>query len=224
MRRAGQQRRERRADRRGGPSRAGAKRAGECDGLTGLPEAIEATWPQATVQTCVVHLIRASMRFVSYGDRKKVAAALKPIYTAPSQEAAWQALTDFSESDLGVKYPQTAATWERAWERFIPFLDFPPMLRRVIYTTNSIESLNYQLRKVTKNRGHFPSDEAVVKLLWLAICDTRGHPWTNEPENATRTKDFHPPSAEPRASSSKDRSPPTRYKALAQPPPHTPTD
>ena len=135
-----------------------------CDGLTGLPEAIEATWPQATVQTCVVHLIRASMRFVSYGDRKKVAAALKPIYTAPSQEAAWQALTDFSESDLGVKYPQAAATWERAWERFIPFLDFPPMLRRVIYTTNSIESLNYQLRKVTKNRGHFPSDEAVVKL------------------------------------------------------------
>ena len=105
------------------------------------------------------------MRFVSYGDRKKVAAALKPIYTAPSQEAAWQALTDFSESDLGVKYPQTAATWERAWERFIPFLDFPPMLRRVIYTTNSIESLNYQLRKVTRNRGHFPSDEAAVKLL-----------------------------------------------------------
>ena len=142
-----------------------------CDGLTGLPEAIEATWPQATVQTCVVHLIRASMRFVSYGDRKKVAAALKAVYTAPSQEAAWQALTDFSESDMGVKYPQAAATWERAWERFIPFLDFPPMLRRVIYTTNSIESLNYQLRKVTKNRGHFPSDEAVVKLLWLAICD-----------------------------------------------------
>ena len=111
------------------------------------------------------------MRFVSYRDRKKVAAAVKPIYTAPSQEAAWQALTDFSESDLGVKSPQAAATWERAWERFIPFLDFPPMLRRVIYTTNSIESLNYQLRKVTKNRGHFPSDEAVVKLLWLAICD-----------------------------------------------------
>ena len=85
-----------------------------CDGLTGLPEAIEATWPQATVQTCVVHLIRASMRFVSYGDRKKVAAAVKPIYTAPSQEAAWQALTDFSESDMGVKYPQAAATCSRA--------------------------------------------------------------------------------------------------------------
>ena len=114
------------------------------------------------------------MRFVSYGDRRKVAAALKTVYTAPNQEAAWQALTDFSESDMGVKYPQTVTTWERAWERFIPFLDFPPMLRRVIYTTNSIESLNYQLRKVSKNRGHFPSDEAVIKLLWLAICDTRG--------------------------------------------------
>ena len=119
----------------------------------------------------MVHLIRASMRFVSYRDRRKVAAALKTVYTAPNQEAAWQALTDFSESDMGVKYPQTVATWERAWERFTPFLDFPPMLRRVIYTTNSIESLNYQLRKVSKNRGHFPSDEAVIKLLWLAICD-----------------------------------------------------
>ena len=142
-----------------------------CDGLTGLPEAIEATWPRTTVQTCVVHLIRASMRFVSYSDRKKVAAALKPIYTAPNQETAWQALEDFSVSDLGAKHPQAAATWERAWERFIPFLAFPPALRRVIYTTNSVESLNYQLRKVTKNRGHFPSDEAATKLLWLAICD-----------------------------------------------------
>ena len=91
------------------------------------------SWPQATVQTCVVHPVpRPWMRFVSYGDRRKVAAALKTVYTAPNQEAAWQALTDFSESDLGVKYPQAAATWERAWERFTPFLDFPPMLRRVI--------------------------------------------------------------------------------------------
>ncbi|BDA65283.1 transposase [Actinomyces capricornis] len=111
------------------------------------------------------------MRFVSYADRRKVAAALKPVYTAPNQEAAWQALEDFASSDLGGKYPQTAATWERAWERFTPFLAFPPALRRVIYTTNSIESLNYQRRKVTKNRGHFPSDEAATKLLWLTICD-----------------------------------------------------
>jgi len=96
-----------------------------CDGLTGLPEAIEATWPQATVQTCVVHLIRASMRFVSYGDRRKVAAALKAVYTASTQEAAWQALTDFSESDMGVKYPETVATCQRARERFTAFLDSP---------------------------------------------------------------------------------------------------
>nr|WP_252975095.1 IS256 family transposase [Janibacter melonis] len=142
-----------------------------CDGLTGLPDAIEATWPAATVQTCVVHLIRASMRFVSYGDRKAVAAALKPVYTAVSAAAAKEALEAFAAGQWGVKYPHAVSTWRTAWERFIPFLAFPPELRRVIYTTNSIESLNYQLRKVTKNRGHFPSDDAVVKLLWLAICN-----------------------------------------------------
>jgi putative transposase len=118
-----------------------------------------------------VHLIRAAMRFVSYQDRKKVAAALKPIYTAPTPEAAETALLEFAESDLGRKYPATVKTWENAWQRFIPFLAFPPELRRIIYTTNSIESLNYQLRKIIKNRGHFPSDEAVIKLLWLAIRD-----------------------------------------------------
>lgn len=141
------------------------------DGLTGRPEAIEATWAQATVQTCVVHAIRASMRFVSYGDRKAVAKALKPIYTATSDKSAREAFDAFRDSNWGEKYPHAVATWEAAWERFIPFLAFPPELRRVIYTTNSIESLNYQLRKVTKNRGHFPNDEAVVKLLWLAICN-----------------------------------------------------
>ena len=142
-----------------------------CDGLTGLPEAVEATWPDSMVQTCVVHLIRASMRFVAYGDRKGVATALRPVYTAPDEEAARRAPGAFRQSDPGREHPQTAATWERAWERFIPFLAFPPALRRVIYTTNAIESLNYQLRKVTKNRGHFPSDEAAVKLLWLAVCN-----------------------------------------------------
>ena len=142
-----------------------------CDGLTGLPEAIEATWPGSMVQTCVVHLIRSSMRFVSYRDRKKVAAALKPIYTAANEEAALAALSDLASSPLGVRYPDTVGVWERAWERFIPFLAFPPALRRVIYTTSSIESLNYQLRKVTKNRGHFPNDVAAIKLLWLAICN-----------------------------------------------------
>src|SRR4051794_1463799 len=142
-----------------------------CDGLTGFPEAIEATWPQATVQTCTVHLIRAAMRFISYADRKKVAAALRPIYTAPTAVVAEIELAAFENSELGHRYPAAVATWRNAWERFIPFLEFPPELRRIIYTTNAIESLNYQLRKIIKNRGQFPSDDAVVKLLWLAIQD-----------------------------------------------------
>jgi putative transposase len=142
-----------------------------CDGLTGFPEAIAATWPQATVQTCVVHLIRAAMRFVSWKDRKAVAAALRPIYEAANDQAAQAALEAFAATPLGIKNPHTIRVFTNAWDRFIPFLAFPPMLRRVIYTTNSIESLNYQLRKVTRNRGHFPNDAAVVKLLWLAICN-----------------------------------------------------
>ena len=142
-----------------------------CDGLTGFPDAIEATWPRATVQTCTVHLIRAAMRFVSYTDRKAVAAALRPIYTAPTVEIAESELLAFAESDLGKRYPAAVATWTNAWERFIPFLSFPPALRKIIYTTNAAESLNYQLRKIIKNRGHFPNDDAVIKLLWLAIQD-----------------------------------------------------
>jgi putative transposase len=142
-----------------------------CDGLTGFPEAVAATWAAATVQTCVVHLIRASMRFVSYGDRKAVAALLRPIYTAADEDVALTALDTFADSNLGRKYPSTVAAWRGAWDRFTPFLAFGPALRRVIYTTNSIESLNYQLRKIIKNRGHFPSDAAATKLLWLAIMN-----------------------------------------------------
>jgi putative transposase len=141
------------------------------DGLTGFPEAIEATWPHTVVQTCVVHLIRASMRFVSYTDRKAVAAALRPIYTAATASAAAQELEILEGSKWGKKYPATVRVWRDAWERFIPFLEFPPEVRKILYTTNSIESLNYQLRKIIKNRGHFPNDDAVVKLLWLAIRD-----------------------------------------------------
>ena len=139
------------------------------DGLTGFAEAIQATWPQTTVQTCVVHLIRSSMRFVNYKDRRPVAAGLKPIYTAVNEDAALAALEAFEASEMGRKYPATAATWRAAWDRFIPFLEFAPALRKVIYTTNAIESLNYQLRKIIKNRGHFPNDTAVVKLLWLSM-------------------------------------------------------
>lgn len=142
-----------------------------CDGLTGLPEAIEAVWPHTTVQTCTVHLIRAAMKFVSYKDRKALGRALREIHTAPAVEAAETALLAFTDSDLARRYPAAVSVWERAWERFIPFLAFPPEVRKIIYTTNAIESFNYQIRKVTKNRGHLPTDDAVVKLIWLAICD-----------------------------------------------------
>jgi putative transposase len=142
-----------------------------CDGLGGLPEAIETVWPHSIVQTCVVHLIRASMRYVSYTDRKALAKALRPIYTAATVEAAEAALLDLADSPLGRKYKAAVAVWERAWDRFIPFLAFPPEIRRIIYTTNAIESFNYQIRKIIKNRGQFPTDDAVVKLIWLAIAD-----------------------------------------------------
>ena len=159
-----------------------------CDGLTGFPEAVAATWSAATVQTCVVHLIRASMRFVSYGDRKAVAALLRPIYTAPDEDAALMALTTFADSNLGKKYPSAVASWQNAWDRFTPFLAFGPALRRGIYTTNSIESLNYQLRKIIKNRGHFPSDAAAIKLLWLAIMNIEDKRARERAKQASRPK------------------------------------
>jgi transposase-like protein len=147
-----------------------------CDGLTGLPDAIEATWPQAVVQTCVVHLIRGSIRFCSWKDRKRIATALRPIYTAPNADAAADALDTF-ELEHGDRYGGIVALWRAAWERFVPFLDYPPLLRKVIYTTNMIESVNYQLRKASKTRGHFPDDASVLKLMRLIardIATTRG--------------------------------------------------
>jgi putative transposase len=111
------------------------------------------------------------MRFVNYQDRKALAKTLKPIYTAADAEAARAEFDTFTASALGRKYPHAVATWQAAWERFISFLAFPPELRRVIYTTNSVESLNYRMRKVIKNCGQFPNDAAVIKLLWLAICN-----------------------------------------------------
>ena len=142
-----------------------------CDGLPGLPEAIASVWPQAVVQTCVVHLIRNSMRYASWKDRKTIAAGLKPIYTAATVEAAEQALEAFAASEAGKTSPAVVDAWRRAWNEFVPFLDMPPQIRKVVYTTNAIESINYQLRKVSKTRGQFPNDEAAYKLLYLAICD-----------------------------------------------------
>lgn len=139
-----------------------------CDGLTGLPDAARAVFPNTVIQTCVVHVIRNAMRFISFGDRKAVTAAMRAIYTAPTVDAAQIALNDFRAA-FGKQYPGSIAVWERAWPEFIPFLDYPPELRKVVYTTNLIESINYQLRKITKTRGHFPSDEAAIKLLYLGI-------------------------------------------------------
>jgi len=145
-----------------------------CDGLTGFGDAIEAVWPETVVQTCVVHLIRNSIRYCSWKDRKQVIAAIKPIYQAPTADAAAVALNGF-EADWGQRYPAVVDLWRRNWERFTPFLAFDPAIRKIIYTTNAIESLNYQLRKVTKNRGHFPTDESALKILYLAIRNIGHH-------------------------------------------------
>ena len=126
-------------------------------------------FPATTLQTCIVHLIRNSLDYASWKDRKQLAAALRPIYTAPTAEAAEVALNEFEACPWGQKHPTIVATWRRAWDRVIPFFAFPPEIRRVIYTTNAIESLNSQLRKIIKTRGHFPSDDAASKLLWLAM-------------------------------------------------------
>jgi transposase-like protein len=119
-----------------------------CDGLKGLPDAIEATWPRASVQTCVVHLIRASIRYCSWKDRKKITAALRPIYTAPSLDAASDAMDTF-ELEHGDRYPGIVKLWRDAWERFTPFLAYPPIIRKIVYTTNLVESVNYQMRSVS---------------------------------------------------------------------------
>jgi len=140
-----------------------------CDGLKGFPEAIEAVFPKTTIQTCIVHMIRNSIKLVSWKDRKHVVAALKPIYGAQTEDLAEAALTAFESSALGARYPMIARSWRNNWERVIPFLAFPREVRRIIYTTNAIESLNFSLRKIIKCRGHFPSDEAAIKLLYLAL-------------------------------------------------------
>jgi putative transposase len=138
-----------------------------CDGLTGLPEAVTAVWPDTVVQTCIVHLTRASLRWVNYKDRKRVAAQLRCIYAAPTEAAAREALDAWTDSDIGRQYPAIKRQWEAAWEQVTPFFAFPPEVRKVLYTTNMIESINYQLRKISKTRGHFPTDQALIKLLYL---------------------------------------------------------
>jgi putative transposase len=142
------------------------------DGLKGFPEAIEAVFPQAWVQTCIVHLIRHSLRFVPDKHRRAVAKDLRPIYTAVDADAAAQALEQF-EADWGERYPMIGKSWREAWEHVIPFLAFPPEVRRVVYTTNTIEALHRQIRKTIKTRGHFPTEEAATKLIYLSIINAK---------------------------------------------------
>jgi putative transposase len=139
------------------------------DGLKGFPEAIAAVFPRTQVQACIVHLIRTSLAYVSYKDRKAVAAALKEVYRARDAEAGQAALDAFDEGPWGRKYPVIAQTWRRHWTEVIPFHAFPADVRRIIYTTNAIEALHAKLRRAVRARGHFPTDEAVLKLLFLVL-------------------------------------------------------
>ena len=139
------------------------------DGLKGMAEALQAVFPATTLQTCIVHLIRNSLDFASWKDRRSLAQAIKPIYTAPSAEAAEAELDAFERGPWGQKFPTVVGAWRRAWDKVIPFFAFPPAVRKVVYTTNAIESINARLRKIIKTRGHFPSDDAASKLIWLAL-------------------------------------------------------
>jgi transposase-like protein len=139
------------------------------DGLKGMSEALAAVYPATTLQTCIVHLLRNSLEFANWKQRKPLAMALRAIYTAPSADAAMAALDEFEHGPWGTRFPTVVASWRRAWAYVIPFFAFPPEIRRVIYTTNALESLNARVRKIIKTRGHFPNDDAATKLIWLAL-------------------------------------------------------
>jgi len=157
------------------------------DGLKGFPEAINAVFPQTVVQTCIVHLIRHSLSFVSWKDRKSVAPALKAIYRARDAEAGQAALAAFDAGEWGLKYPAIAQSWQRNWAHVVPFFAFPESVRRIIYTTNSIEALNSKLRRAIRARGHFPNDEAAMKLLYLVLNHAAAE-WKRPPREWTEAK------------------------------------
>ena len=157
------------------------------DGLKGFPDAITAVFPKTVVQTCIVHLIRQSMSFASWKDRKEVAKALKAVYRAVDESAAWEALNAFEDGDWGRKYPPIAQSWRRNWEHVIPFFAFPEAVRRIIYTTNAIEALNSKLRRAVRTRGHFPSDDAALKLLYLVLTNA-AEDWKRPPREWVEAK------------------------------------
>ncbi len=139
-----------------------------CDGLKGLPDAIETTWPRAIVQTCVLHLIRNTFRFASKADWGPMAKDLRPVYTAVNEQDSKERLNEF-HATWGTKYPAIKGLWENAWTEFVPFLDYSPEIRRVIYSTNAIESMNARFRRATRARGHFPNEQAAMKCLYLVV-------------------------------------------------------
>lgn len=143
-----------------------------CDGLKGLPESIRATWPDATVQTCVVHLVRNSLRYASRKYWAQIAKGLRKIYEAPTVEAAEARFEDFKD-EWGERYPAIIRSWETSWNEFVPFLEFPVELRKIVYTTNAIESLNARFRRAVRNRGHFPNEQAAMKVLYLVAITRR---------------------------------------------------
>ena len=151
------------------------------DGLKGFPEAITTIFPECVVQTCIVHLIRYSMQFASWKERKALAKALRPIYSAVNAEAAAAELEAFAEGPWGLKYPTIVDCWRRRWEEVTPFFAFSPEVRRIIYTTNAIESLHSQVRKAIRNKGHFPNDEAATKLIYLALRNIEAK-WRRAPK------------------------------------------
>jgi putative transposase len=150
------------------------------DGLKGFPDAIEAVFPQTRIQTCIVHLLRYSMHFASWKERKALAQALRPIYRARTAQEAREQLEGFARGPWGQKYPMIVDSWKRNWEHVIPFFDFPEIMRKLIYTTNAIEGLHSRVRKAVQLRGHFPSDEAAMKLIWLVLRNVAAH-WKRPP-------------------------------------------
>ncbi|MFI1184660.1 IS256 family transposase, partial [Streptomyces sp. NPDC020799] len=165
-----------------------------CDGLKGLPDAVGEVWPKAVVQTCVVHLLRASFRYAARQDWDKIAKALKPVCTAPTEDAATSRFLEFSE-EWGQKYPAIVRLWENAWAEFVPFLQFDAEIRRIVCTTNAIESVNARIRRAVRARGHFPSENAALKCVYLAVMSldptgTGRKRWTSRWKRALQAFDI----------------------------------
>lgn len=185
------------------------------DGLKGFPDAMTAVFPDAVVQTCIVHLLRNSMDFVSWKDRKPLVTALKGIYRAVDAKAAEEALTAFEASEWGRRYPAISQSWRRAWPEIIPFFAFPDEVRRIIYTTNAIEALNSKLRRAVRARGHFPSDDAATKLLYL-ILNRSEKEWKMPPREWSMAKAQFALAGSPSANASSKP-----WRRNVQPPAHT---